>query len=127
MGDLPEIGEWQARGKMRPWFLSQAHRHNSPITQIFLGPFAKPAVLVSDYREANDILSHRDAVDFKRGKKVDVFAGILPHAFPALETYDPRFKACRDLTRDLMAPSLLGAVSSTLEVFTLSEQALTNL
>ncbi|GKT43285.1 cytochrome P450 monooxygenase TRI13 [Colletotrichum spaethianum] len=112
MGDLAELGEWEKNGKgIRPWFLAQAHRHNSALTQIFLGPFAQPAVLVSDYREVNDILSHRDAVDFKRGKKVDVFSGLLPHAFPAMETFDPRFKSSRDLVRDLMAPSFLNTVN----------------
>lgn len=111
MGDLTEIGERQQSGQgVRPWFLEQANRHHSAITQIFLGPFAKPAVLISDYREANDILSHRDAVDFKRGKKVDVFSGILPHAHPAMETFDPRFRSSRDLVRDLMAPSFLNTV-----------------
>lgn len=112
MGDLAELGEREAKGEgVRPWFLEQAYRHNSAITQVFLGPFAKPAVLISDYREVNDILSHRDAVDFKRGKKVDVFSGILPHAHPAMETFDPRFKSSRDLVRDLMAPSFLHSVS----------------
>lgn len=111
MGDLAELGERQKDTQgMRPWFLEQARRHNSAITQIFLGPFAKPAILLSDYREVNDILSHRDAVDFKRGKKVDVFSGILPHAHPAMETFDPRFRESRDLVRDLMAPSFLHTV-----------------
>jgi hypothetical protein len=112
MGDLTELEDRQKNGgSMRPWFLEQAGRHNSAITQIFLGPFAKPAVLISDYVEVNDILSHRDAVDFKRGKKVDVFSGVLPHAHPAMETFDPRFKSSRDLVRDLMVPSFLNKVS----------------
>ncbi|KAJ5041963.1 cytochrome P450 [Bipolaris maydis] len=113
MGDLAELRERQKNGgSMRPWFLEQAGRHNSAITQIFLGPFAKPAVLISDYVEVNDILSHRDAVDFKRGKKVDVFSGVLPHAHPAMETFDPRFKSSRDLVRDLMVPSFLNKVNA---------------
>ncbi|KAI9147133.1 Cytochrome P450 monooxygenase TRI13 [Paramyrothecium foliicola] len=92
---------------MRSWFLEQAHRHNSAITQTFLGPFTKPAVLISDYCEVNDILTHHDAVDCKRGRKAGVFHGLLSHALPAMETFDPHFKACRDLVRDLMAPSFL--------------------
>lgn len=92
-----------------PWFLEQAHRHGSAIMQIFLGPFAKPAILISDFWEVNDILMYREA-DFKRGKKVDVFSGILPHAHPAMETFDPRFKSTRDLVRDVMTPSFLHSV-----------------
>lgn len=110
-GDVPEIQARQNAGEsVRPWFLEQARRHNSAIVQIFLGPLAKPAVLISDYREVNDILSHRDA-DFKRGKKVDVFRGVLPYAHPSMETFDPRFKSCLDLVKDLMAPSFLYKVS----------------
>lgn len=110
MGDLDEIGELKSGGKsMRPWFLEQAYRHQSAICQIFLGPFSSPAILLSDYREVNDILMHGDA-DFKRGKKVDVFSGILPHAHPAMETFDPRFKSSRALVKDLMAPTFLNSV-----------------
>lgn len=116
-GDLPEIQERQKDGaSIRPWFLEQAGKHQSAITQIFLGPFASPAVLISDFREASDILMHREA-DFKRGKKVDVFKGVLPHAHPAMETWDPRFKNTRDLVRDVMTPSFLHSVRvDTLEV-----------
>ena len=111
MGDLPEIQERQKDGaSIRPWFLEQAHRHKSAIMQIFLGPFSSPTVLISDFREVNDILMHREA-DFKRGKKVDVFRGILPHAFPAMETFDHRFKSTRDLVKDVMTLSFLHRVS----------------
>ena len=111
VGDIAEIGEHVKRGSsFRNWFLEQASKHNSPITQVFLGPFEKAGVIISDYREVNDILSHRDGVDFKRGKKVEAFRGLLPHAFPAMETFDARFKSSRDLARDLMAPSILHTV-----------------
>ncbi|KAF5027019.1 hypothetical protein F66182_894 [Fusarium sp. NRRL 66182] len=111
-GDLAEIQQHQKDGaSIRPWFLEQAARHNSAITQMFLGPWASPAVLISDFREANDILMYREA-DFKRGKKVDVFKGVLPHAHPAMETFDPRFKNTRDLVRDVMTPSFLHSVSA---------------
>ncbi|KAI1437463.1 cytochrome P450 [Xylaria sp. CBS 124048] len=112
-GDVPEIAEFERNGgTFRSWFLTQAARHNSAITQVFLGPLSKPALVVSDYREVNDILSHRDAVDFKRGLKVDAFRGLLPHAFPAMETFDPRFRASRDLARDLMTPSILYGINA---------------
>jgi len=110
MGDLSETSEWKKKGKFRHYFPTLARRHNSPISQVFLDPFTKPTVVISDYREVNDILSRRDAVDVKRGKKTHVFAGILPHSFTAMETYDPRFKPCRDLTRNLMTPSFLNKV-----------------
>ncbi|KAK4447007.1 cytochrome P450 [Podospora aff. communis PSN243] len=107
MGDLTELMEWKAKGKLRYWFLTLAHRHHSPISQVFLGPFNKPAIVISDYREVSDILSRRDGLHFKRGIKVDSFKGIIPHSFSAMETFDPRFKPNREMAKGLMAPSWL--------------------
>lgn len=111
LGDITQLKNRPRASEtsVRPWFLEQAARHKSAVVQIFLGPFARPTVLLSDYREVLDILTHRDA-DFKRGKKVDVFKGLLSHAFPAMESYDPRFKDSRNLMRDLMGPEFLKRV-----------------
>ncbi|TLD18551.1 hypothetical protein PspLS_10276 [Pyricularia sp. CBS 133598] len=76
------------------------------------GSVCKTAVLISDYRETNDILSHRDAVDFKRGKKVEDFSGILPHAHPAMEAIGCRFRGSRDLVQDLMTPLFLNKINA---------------
>ncbi|KAI1145866.1 cytochrome P450 [Nemania diffusa] len=113
LGDITQLKNRPRASEtsVRPWFLEQAARHKSAVVQIFLGPFARPTVLLSDYREVLDILTHRDA-DFKRGKKVDVFKGLLSHAFPAMESYDPRFKDSRNLMRDLMGPEFLKRTSS---------------
>ncbi|KAI0156917.1 cytochrome P450 [Xylariaceae sp. FL1272] len=113
LGDMVELSERQRAGdtSVRPWFLEQATRHKSALVQIFLGPFAGPTLLLSDYREVNDILTHRDA-DFKRGeKKIDVFKGLIPHAFPAMESYHPDFRKSRELTKGLMAPDFLRKIS----------------
>jgi hypothetical protein len=91
-GDISEIGEYLRKAEsFRTWFLDQAHKHNSAITKVCLGPFSKPAIIVSDYLEVNDTLNHRDAVDFKRGLKVDGFRGLLLHAFPAHGDIRPQF------------------------------------
>ncbi|KAG8156943.1 hypothetical protein KVR01_013165 [Diaporthe batatas] len=112
LGDVPDVGEHAKKSQsFRTWFLGQAHRHDSATTQVFLGPPSKAAVIVSDYREANGILSHRDGVDFKRGPglKVDALRGILPHALPATETSNPDPHSSRDLARDLMTISFIPA------------------
>ncbi|KAI0537290.1 cytochrome P450 [Xylaria digitata] len=111
-GDLAEVQERQnAVGSIRPWFLEQAQKHGSAIVQIFLGPFARPTILLSDYREVYDILTYREA-DFQRGKKVEGLKGILPHAFPSLESFDPRYKESKAIMRGLMTPSFLQNVSA---------------
>ena len=106
MGDLPEIRKSR---HVRPWFLQQCQIHQSAIVQIFRGLFTSPSVIISDYREVNDLLTRRHA-EFCRGLKNDAFAGILPHAHPSLETFDPRFKENRELVKDLMTPSFLDTV-----------------
>ncbi|KAI0508722.1 cytochrome P450 [Xylaria bambusicola] len=112
-GDLVEVQARQkAVGSIRPWFLEQAQRHGSAIVQIFLGPFAPPAILLSDYREVYDILTYR-AADFQRGKKVEVFKGILPHAYPSMESFDPKYKDGRAIMKGLMTPSFLQSVSAS--------------
>ncbi|KAH7311313.1 cytochrome P450 [Stachybotrys elegans] len=111
-GDMKEMTEEvENGGSFRSWFLEQPTRHQSAITQVFLGPLSKPAVIVSDFREVSDILKHREGVDIKRGLKMDAFRGLFSHAFPAMETYDPRFKPYRDLGRDLMTPSFLNNIN----------------
>lgn len=112
IGDLAELNARQNAGQsIRPWFLEQSKRHKSALVQIFLGPFTRAAVLLSDYREVYDIMVNREE-DFKRGKKIDVFSGVLPHAYPAMESFDPRFKSSRGLMRDLMTPTFLHTVSA---------------
>lgn len=111
MGDLPSLIKVQNEGhSIRPWFLSQGAKHNSALTQIFMGPFAKPAVVISDYREVCDILVHRSELDFKRGKKGEVFAGIMPLHRTIYEMSDPIYKRSMELVRGLSAPSFLHEV-----------------
>ncbi|KAI8622921.1 cytochrome P450 [Xylariaceae sp. FL1651] len=111
-GDLAEMQMRQKTvGSIRPWFLDQAKRHGSAIVQIFLGPFTQPSILLSDYREVYDILTYR-AADFQRGKKVEVFKGILPHAYPSMESFDPQYKEGRSIMKGLMTPSFLQSVSA---------------
>ncbi|KAL2257039.1 hypothetical protein VTK26DRAFT_747 [Humicola hyalothermophila] len=111
MGDLPSLLKTQDEGRsVRPWFLSQGAKHNSALTQVFVGPFAKPAVVISDYREVCDILVHRSELDFKRGKKGEVFAGIMPLHRTVFESSDPRYKRSMELVRGLSTPSFLHEV-----------------
>ncbi|KAK0620805.1 hypothetical protein B0T14DRAFT_567527 [Immersiella caudata] len=81
-------------------------------SQVFLRPFSKPAIVVSDYREVIDILSRRDGVGFKRGIKSDVFKGIIPHSLTAMETFDPRFRANREMSKGIMMTSWLRDINA---------------
>lgn len=112
LGDLPHLAALKRAGKRPRTFWSQlAKRHNSPITQLFMGPLSGPGVVVADFREAHDLLLRRSR-DLDLGPhQCDGWRGALPEHFVAMSTSDPRFKRSRDLVRDLMTPNVLHKVS----------------
>ncbi|KAK1975245.1 cytochrome P450 [Colletotrichum cereale] len=69
-GDIPAMVKncngspmrWMVSQGLR-WMVSQGQRRNSPIFQVFVMPFAKPSVVVSDFRKAQDILMRRKEFD----------------------------------------------------------------
>lgn len=90
---------------------SLTERHKSPIVQVFVKPFAKPWVIVSDPFETQDIL-------LRRGKEIDrsliiseMLGGLIPEQQMQFQSHDPRFKRNRNLINHLMAPSFINRVS----------------
>ncbi|KAF4429616.1 Cytochrome P450 3A14 [Fusarium acutatum] len=113
LGDLPDLFKHQKQtGEQRRWFALQNQKFNSPVCQVFIRPFGKPRVILSDFREAYDILSKR-LREFDRSERArEAFAGIIPHQMLAYQTVDPKFKKHRELMRDLMSPKFLNQVSA---------------
>lgn len=71
MGDLPDLAKFNKETRLFwAWLTMQVEKINSPIIQVFMAPLGKPHVVISDYREAHDILVHRHK-DFDRA---DFFA-----------------------------------------------------
>lgn len=94
----------------RQWVWGQPREHGTVISQAFLFPFRKPAVIVSDYREAMDICSRR-TIEFDRGTRNKECVGITaPNFHFTMESRDPAFKQHRELLRDLMTPRFLQEV-----------------
>ncbi|KAK6853116.1 cytochrome P450 [Apiospora arundinis] len=112
LGDAVEIQRIKKEGgRPRAWFNLQPERHNSPLVQAFLAPLSKPVLILSDFRESQDILLRR-AKEFDRGPRhVDNFSGLVPWHHIAMKTSDPQFKANRELVKDLMTPHFLNTVS----------------
>ncbi|KAM5510009.1 cytochrome P450 [Fusarium oxysporum f. sp. phaseoli] len=108
LGDLPDLIEYQKHtGEQRRWFALQNQKFNSPVCQVFIRPFGKPRVVVSDFQEARDVLSKR-LKDFDRSDRArEAFTGIVPHQMLSYQTVDPKFKKHRELMRDLMSPKFL--------------------
>lgn len=112
LGDIPEFGALQNAGYTARQFWSDlAMTHKSPITQCFLGPFTKPSVVISDFREAQDLMVRRGK-DLGRGRlNREAWYGIIPEHFIGMENHDKRFKDTKGLLKDLMTPSFLHEVS----------------
>lgn len=103
-GDAPDM---KAAPRVRAWLRGQFAEHDSPIVQVFVVPFSKPWILVSDFREAQDVMLRRTA-DFDRSSlTTDSFGGVMQENHVCMKSSDPRFPHNRELVRDLMTPSFL--------------------
>ncbi|TQN69575.1 Cytochrome P450 monooxygenase TRI13 [Colletotrichum shisoi] len=108
MGDLSEIQHARTHGEgFTAWMRDLASRHNSPLVQVFLGPFSAPALVLFDYRESYDIVARRTK-EFDRCKRdADTMATVLPEHHISMISADPRFKGNKELVKDLMTPWFL--------------------
>lgn len=106
-GDVPLLKKARYR---RQWIWSQPREHGAPVSQIFLFPFRRPTVIVSDYREVVDICSRRSK-EFDRGTRNKECIGVVaPNFHFTMQTADPQFKFHKKLIRDLMTPKFLNTV-----------------
>ncbi|KAK7946580.1 uncharacterized protein PG986_010901 [Apiospora aurea] len=111
-GNMSEIMAFKKRhGEVRPWFARQAVRHRAPLTQAWLTPFSRPVLILSDYREAQDVFLRRSRDFFRGPRSCDAFHGSIPEHHIAMMSADPRFKRNKELVRDLMTPGFLHDVS----------------
>ncbi|ETS82913.1 hypothetical protein PFICI_04789 [Pestalotiopsis fici W106-1] len=111
LGDVVEVRELQKKGgRPRAWLGEQPWRHNSPLVQVFLAPLAKPILILSDFREAQDILLRRGKEFDRGGRNLDALGGVIPNHHIGMQTSSPRFKANRELVKDLMTPNFLHTV-----------------
>ena len=114
LGDAPGmIKHKQQYGTVFDWMTQQAVELNSPIFQLFLKPFSKPAVFITDPQEAQDILLRR-AKDFDRSQFFeDVFGGTVPYNHVIQPTND-NFRHGRRLLADTMAAPFLNRIAAPL-------------
>lgn len=112
LGDVVEIRQVKKDGGVvRTWFGQQNIRHNSPMTQVFITPLGKPAVVLSDFREIQDILLRRSKEFDKGGRVLQSFRGVIYNHHIGMPSSDPHFKRNRELVKDLMTPKFLNEVS----------------
>lgn len=113
LGDIPDCTEWQKEhGDLFPVFAQRFQELNTPIYQAFFRPGGRPWVMVSDYREARDVMTRRTR-EFDRSDFFgDAFAGILPNNHVGMKT-GPEWTAHRQLMNDTMSPRFLQDVVSS--------------
>jgi hypothetical protein len=106
-GDLPEVKSY---GSLTDWLATQAVKHQSPIFQTFVRPFAKPWVVIADHYEAAEICTQR-LKEFDRGTaSTSLFHCVVPSAHITLKSSNPQFKKNKELVRNLMTPTFLSEV-----------------
>ena len=110
-GDIPRMLRHLTTNKaLTTWFPLQSIELNSPIVQLFIRPFGRPIVFLADWRESQDILTHRK--EFDRSTYFgDVLRGLLPKAFITMQTDDTYWHQ-RRLVANTMSPSFLNQVSA---------------
>lgn len=111
MGDLPEFEKRQKCGlTAKSLWSSIASEAGSPIAQSFMLPFTRPWIIIADYGEVKDLLLRR-ARHLGRGSiNNQVWSGLVPDHFIAMEEHDARYKAARSLVQDLMTPKFIHSV-----------------
>ena len=111
-GDVPDMLKYQAETKEPMAFLTQQCINlNSPIVQVFVRPFGRPWVVVTDFREAQDIMVHRSK-EFDRSDFFgDLFVMMMPESHVSFKT-DEQWRMHRRLLGDTMSPQFLNDVAS---------------
>ncbi|KAJ6779598.1 hypothetical protein PWT90_08380 [Aphanocladium album] len=109
LGDLPAILRESPKNP-HGWIIDQIRRHNNPIAQVFLLPFGKPSIIISDFREAQDIMVRRKEFD-RSSLIIDTIGGEAP-LFHANMRTNTTWKAHRKLLQDLMSPEFLHNVAA---------------
>ncbi|KAK0260575.1 hypothetical protein LTR91_012646 [Friedmanniomyces endolithicus] len=112
LGDVPDAMKYRKDTHEVFGFLEeQLVKHNTPIFQFFMRPFGKPWVVISDFRETQDILSRRTR-EFDRSDFFgDLFHGIVPYNQVHMPTGD-EWRSHRKLMADTMSVSFLNGVAA---------------
>jgi cytochrome P450 len=112
LGDGPEAMQHIGKTKQVFSFLAeQLVKHNSPIIQLFMRPGGRPWVIISDFRESQDIMVRRTR-EFDRSDFFgDIFVATIPENQVTMKTNDV-WRTHRRVMGDTMSPSFLNNVAA---------------
>lgn len=107
LGDVPDLLAYNAKtSEVFSFLREQAIKFNVPVVQVFLRPFGRPWVIVSDFRETQDIMVRRSREFDRAAMFGDLFSTVAPDAHVHFPTND-EWKSHRKLLADTMAPNFL--------------------
>ncbi|CRG88185.1 Licodione synthase [Talaromyces islandicus] len=111
LGDIPALTRHLSSTKeVFPWMCFQNIKLKSPIIQLFIKPLSKPWVIITDYKEAQDILTRRTK-EFDRSPYFsDIFHGVMPNHHITMSSTDERFPANRKLIQGMMSPQFVNDI-----------------
>ena len=113
LGDgRPMIKNAKATHEIFSWLREQNMNLHTPISQIFLKPFAKPTIIITDFKEAQDICLRRTKEFDRTTAQSNIFAGVVPEHHIGMKTADPRYKQHRRWLQDLMTPAFLHEIAA---------------
>jgi hypothetical protein len=112
-GDAPNIMALANAGRRpRDFWANLCIQKSSPITQFFPGPFISPIIVISDFREVQDLLIRRSKETDRAYLSKIMWSGVGSHHFVAMDSKDPRYPEAKQLVKDIMGPTYLATVSS---------------
>ncbi|KAL6855521.1 hypothetical protein ACO1O0_006670 [Amphichorda felina] len=126
LGDVPAM--IRAGGGIADWLLSQARLSNGPLHQVFIKPFARPYVLISDFNLAREVMMHRkewDRADFT----IDLLSTHAPYhqinlkANQAWKTQRRQFQSLmtQDFLHGVVAPNVYAGTLDLVELWATKE------
>ncbi|KAH0044361.1 cytochrome P450, partial [Aureobasidium melanogenum] len=112
-GDVPGMLSHiaQDEGTSITYLVNSIHQLEAPLVQVFIKPFSKPLLILSDFQEAHDIMTRRTKEFDRSTSSGDLVRGLGPKHHIHLKT-TPVWRAQRRLVQDLMTPAFLNEVAS---------------
>ena len=110
LGDIPSMVKWKNETRETfSWMTAQCDALKSPMIQLFVKPFSKPWVIITDARECQDVLVRRSREFDRATFTTDAVQPILrEHFFPMPS--GPKQRAHKALLADTMTPPFLNEV-----------------
>lgn len=111
-GDVPEmLSSIKITEDPSQFVFEQCRKLNSPVVQLFFGPFTKPAIFVDDVREVKDMLSTRTKELDRSHKSQDTLRPMLRHS-SLVKVTGPAFRGQRKLWEGFMGLSFMRRVAA---------------